>query len=1366
MAAGGSGRFPSFDPEGTQKWTIYYQKFMFYCETRNIVDDAMRKAELVALSSDTMFEFMESVCRRNLSDENLSFTGICTAIEGHLSPKPNEIAASAAFYQRNQLPQESVTEYVTEIRKLAKPANFGEFHDRAVRDRLVVGLANSEVRALLLRTEELTLEKAIETARSIEMSQRQSHEVQQNGAVHRVAVTPSDSQPSKRVDVSGDPKCPRCSGSHDADKCRHKKTVCNYCSIVGHLERACRRKAKDESAKQRQASGKKPAGNNNNRKNLGALSYADRPSTSKQLPTSQGSQPQVLQNSYYEQQYHQEYSLGCLHSNQGSQQSAKVSKLVIPPPKMLQATVDGKSLLLEVDSGSPVALISEVTYGQNWPERPALQNASIDLEMWEKTPVEILGWFGVMADTPNGRQQLPIYVGAGRGCSLLGRQWFEPFNIRMEVPGCCHKLSAQPASKLLENLKSFECFKPGLGEYRGKPISFKPDPTVRPVFCKARKVPFARKTIISEEIDRKLQEGVWKGPLTSAEWATGIVPVFKPGSRPRLCGDYRITVNNAIKPDKYPMPTIEDAFSSLSGGKFFSKIDLTQAYTRLPVDEESAKLLTVNTHRGLFSVHRLPFGVSSAPGIFQRLMCDLLAGIEGVVVWLDDILVTGATRDEHDQRLLEVVKRLSEVGLRANLEKCEFLKQNLNYLGWHLDETGRKPLRDRVSAILDAPAPMDLGQLQSFIGKLTFYDSFLPNRAAVLEPLYRLSDKGRPWVWGEKEQQAFDEAKKMLASDDLLVHYDLDKEVVLSCDASPVGLGAVMAHLFPDNKERPVEYASRALEPAEKNYSQLDKEALGIIFAVKKFHCYIAGRSVIIYTDHKPLLGIFGRNKTPKVMSPRMERWLVILGCYDYDLRFRPGKQNGNSDALSRLIVPESTPRPVPEPHGLFLMTGINSPHLTWEQVAEHTANDTELQRVLQWTREGWPRQDPGGQLSPYFRRRDALSLSRGCLMWGVRVVIPPSLRSRALRHLHAAHLGIVKSKALARVLLWWPGLSGQIEEMVAKCPACQATRANAPSLPSTPWPSPEGPWQRLHIDFAGPFHGRHFVILVDAYSGWIDVAEVPGPTAEAAMLFLQNSFRYNGLPYTLVSDNGTAFRSKKFSEFCTFRGIRQLFSAPRHPQSNGRAERAVRSIKEKLEQVFGENWEQKLDTILDSLRSTPGNDGKSPNDLLMGREIRTILSLVRPKPVTVDQRLMSNLPYATGDSVWYKKFGCETWLPARVVELQGNRMARLDVEATRHFDQLRHRAEGAGDKAVGPGIILEIPQASSATPLLEQHVPDPQAVPPVHGNNGAGEQQGLPTWRAGRGRARASRRRTLSPVQPGRQVPHRSTRNPNPRYC
>ncbi|KAJ1518786.1 hypothetical protein ONE63_011599 [Megalurothrips usitatus] len=701
-------------------------------------------------------------------------------------------------------------------------------------------------------------------------------------------------------------------------------------------------------------------------------------------------------------------------------------------------------------------------------------------------------------------------------------------------------------------------------------------------------------------------------------------------------------------------------------------------------------------------------------------MTSLLAGIEGVAVWLDDILIAGETQDLHEGRLAEVLRRLSEAGLRVHPTKCELGKSSLQFLGFRLDADGLTPQRDRTAAILDAQAPKDVSELRSFIGKLNFYDKFLPNRATVLAPLYNLLKDNVSFVWGDAEKISFQRAKELLCSADLLVHYDLNKELIVSCDASPVGLGAVLAHRFPDGSERPIEYASRMLSLAERNYSQTDLEALGIIFAVNKWHRYLAGRTFQILTDHRSLLGLFGTEKPiPKVLSPRVERWLVQMGCYSYTISYRPGKSHGNADALSRLCVPGTAPKDVPEPAGLFLISSASSPHLTADDVARETSEDPVLKEVLGYVREGWPtRTAPRTELHAYWRVRDGLSIARGCLLWGSRVVIPASLRDAALRHLHSAHMGIVKTKSLARVLMWWPNLSSQVEKMVAQCPACQATKAKAPRLPTTPWPQATGPWHRLHVDFAGPFHGKHFFVVVDAHTAWMDVAWVKGPTAQSAINALGNCFQFNGLPYTIVSDNGAAFRSREFESFCAVQGIRQLFIAPEHPSSNGRAERMVRTVKEHLRRLSGSDWGQKLRTVLDSLRATPGEDGRSPNQRLMGREVRTFLSLCKPSPLipSVGPRVAKFFP---GDTVWLKVHGRPDWQPGLVKELRGTKMVVLDGGHVRHADQLRRRVPAGPTQDDGqsrpirvlPDVTVQ-PQPAYEQPPEGQGQQDPSRVP------------------------------------------------------
>ena len=271
-------------------------------------------------------------------------------------------------------------------------------------------------------------------------------------------------------------------------------------------------------------------------------------------------------------------------------------------------------------------------------------------------------------------------------------------------------------------------------------------------------------------------------------------------------------------------------------------------------------MLTHNTHKGLFRYNRLPFGVASASTVFQRTIESLLQGIQHVVVYIDDILITGESEQEHLKNLDEVLKRLEAAGLRLKADKCKFIKAEVEYLGHRISKEGIYTTSAKVTAIKNAPVPTDVQQLRSFLGAVNYYSKFLPNLSSKLAPLHSLLENGKPWQWLDIHQKAFDCAQLRLISSQVLTHFDSKKEVILSCDASPYGIGAVLEHRFPDSSERPIAFASRTLAPAEGNYSQLDKEGLAIIFGVKKFHNFLLGHQFTIFTDHKPLKHLFGED--------------------------------------------------------------------------------------------------------------------------------------------------------------------------------------------------------------------------------------------------------------------------------------------------------------------------------------------------------------------------------------------------------------------------------------------------------------------------------------------------------------------------
>lgn len=628
--------------------------------------------------------------------------------------------------------------------------------------------------------------------------------------------------------------------------------------------------------------------------------------------------------------------------------------------------------------------------------------------------IPILGTVQLIVKYKDKQYDLKAEVVKGKTPCLLGRDWLDVIKLCWDE---VFQIKTEVQSDVEQILKKYEVvFKKELGTVQGVKAKIYVDSQEKPRYFKSRSPPFALKEKIEHELDRLVREGTVT-PVEFSEWATPIVPIVKSDKTVRICGDYKVTVNRVSKLDNYPIPKTEDLFAILGGGEHFSKLDLSKAYQQLELDEESKKYTTINTHKGLFQYNRLPFGISSAPGIFQRTIENLLQGISSVIVRLDDILVTGKTRGEHLQNLAEVLKKLEAAGVRLKREKCVFLADEVTYLGHRINKHGRQPTEDKVQAIKNLPEPNNVKELQAFLGMLNYYGCYLPNLSTVLAPLHELLGKDVAWSWGPKQSNAMQESKNLLRSSSILVHFDSAKKLVMSCDASPTGLGVVLSHITEEG-EKPIAYVSRTLAPAEKNYSQLEKEGLAIIFGAKKLHQYLYGHHFVIYTDHKPLLGLFKPDRAiPTMAAARIQRWALILAGYEYEILYKEGKKNGNADCLSRLPLKESVDVPVPG-ETILLIEHLNSTPVHAEEIEEWTQLDPLLRQVTFCIKNGWKEKNKDEELRPYFSRRNELSAHEGCILWGSRVVIPEPGREKLLDLLHEGHPGIVRMKNLARSYL------------------------------------------------------------------------------------------------------------------------------------------------------------------------------------------------------------------------------------------------------------------------------------------------------------------------------------------------------------
>ena len=672
-------------------------------------------------------------------------------------------------------------------------------------------------------------------------------------------------------------------------------------------------------------------------------------------------------------------------------------------------------------------------------------------------------------------------------------------------------------------------------------------------------------------------------------------------------------------------------------------------------------------------------------------------------------------------------------------DKCEFMQQEVTFLGYRLDKNGLYPLTNKIKAIRDAPTPRNTQELRSFLGLVNFYGKFIPNVSQVLAPLYQLLRQGQQWCWSKSQESAFSRIKSVLSSDKVLVHFKPENEIVLVCDASPTGVGAILTQPDDHGHERPVAYASRALNTAERNYSQIDREGLALIFAVKKFHKYLAGRHFTLVTDHKPLLGLFGEGKSiPEHASARVQRWAITFSAYSYTLQHRPGREN-SADALSRLPLPY-TPDEEDETYDIncvpeevnFLFSLVDQVPLSAKDIAKETQKDTTLKAVFQCVSSGWPAKS-NDKLRAFAARKNELSLEKGCILWGTRVVIPSSLQTKVLHLLHDdTHVGVAHMKSQARSWVWWPQIDADIEKSVRCCYTCQKHRKQPAKAPLFPWEWPEEPWKRVHLDFAGPFLGHMYLIATDAHSKWVEVKIMSKITASHTILELRDIFATLGLPDTVVTDNGPTFTSSEFRLFMSHNGIKRITVSPYHPSSNGLAERNVQTFKRAMVKISGGSVRERVCKFLTRYRCTPhSTTGLSPAELMFGRNIRTHIDLLHPylhEHVTRKQTAQKiqhdkhavDRDISVGDDVFVRNFSLHggKWLPGLVVECTGPLSYKVKTAkhgiVRRHQDQIQTSVHHYTEDPMSDSLVnedLTLPQGHRSRSLSVDSDPKDNSV-------------------------------------------------------
>ncbi len=416
---------------------------------------------------------------------------------------------------------------------------------------------------------------------------------------------------------------------------------------------------------------------------------------------------------------------------------------------------------MEVDTGAAMSVIGEDTFKALKKKHPQLKlnETKVRLHTYTGEQVKVAGQVKMSVKYEEQEAVLPALVIQGKGPNLIGRNWLQ--EIKLNWRNIFQLNKGHTNTHRVEELvqKYEQVFQKGLGTFTGTMAKIHVAAEAKPIYCKARPVPYSLKKKVEEELRRLQAEGTVE-PVQFAEWAAPIVPIVKVDKSIGICGEYKVTVNQAVKLDNYPIPKAEDVFATLNGGDKFSKLDMSRAYQQIPLEDQSKKFTTINTHKGLFQFNRLPYGVSSSQGIFQRTIENLLQGIPFVVVRVDDILVSGSNDEEHLANLEEVLRRLSEAGL------------GVVYLGQKINRQGIQPIEEKVRAITEAPTPKNESEVRSYLRMMKYYQRYLPNLSTILAPLHGLLEKGKSWKWTAEHQESFTNSKELSKSSGLLVHYD------------------------------------------------------------------------------------------------------------------------------------------------------------------------------------------------------------------------------------------------------------------------------------------------------------------------------------------------------------------------------------------------------------------------------------------------------------------------------------------------------------------------------------------------------------------------------------------------------------------
>ena len=743
-----------------------------------------------------------------------------------------------------------------------------------------------------------------------------------------------------------------------------------------------------------------------------------------------------------------------------------------------------------------------------------------------------------------------------------------------------------------------------------------------PIRQRGYRVPLVKRQAVRAQVEKLLAQGVIR-PSTSP-WASPVVMVPKKSGEWRLCVDYR-ALNNITQKDAFPLPVIRDIFDQLEGASYFSLLDLDSGYHQLKLGKKTIPKTAFTCELGLFEYVRLPFGIATAPAQFQRMMNQVLQGLigNGCFVYIDDIVIYGKTKQEHDENLRKVLTRLAEYNLRTKPAKCTLGVRALRLLGHIVDKDGVRTDPEKCAAIAKMPRPHTVREVRRFLGASGYYRDLIPGYARLASPLVELTRKATEFEWTPERHASFNALKAALLSDNCIAYPDIRRPYNLYTDACDYAMGAVLTQEDPiSGKEKAIYYISHQFSGPQMRWPTIEKEAYAVVFAIEKLRPYVLGcPGITVYTDHKPLTSLF----TQMMKNTKIQRWAILLTEFNVNIQYIQGSHNLKADFLSRLRH-----EPAPDEFNILVINAENNEPYPRAGDAFYQHESLEVLRfdgisIEELKREQHARFRPSMWTDDDYIQIDGVLCSLEPLKRGEterpRILLPEPYRKQVIQKAHeeVGHLSVERTLRRVREAYSWGYMLRDVTNHLKLCAICQACKRDRVRVPMGDGPTPALPDQVIAMDITGPFtwdadHYRWLLVVIDHCTNWVEAYPLRNKTNAGVLAALARHYLpYHATPHVIITDNGTEFKSQEWKNYLKRHAITHQLTTPYWPRANGKVERMNKTIKEMMARLSNNNltrWVEILPEVIKVLNATTTRaTGYPPFLLQTGRDPRLPLS-------------------------------------------------------------------------------------------------------------------------------------------------------------